>query len=300
MGLSPRVRGNPGHGVCCRRYYRSIPACAGEPVPAWPPQSRSGVYPRVCGGTDNRQFFHQPIHGLSPRVRGNHREELADLAIARSIPACAGEPPHTRRFCSMPTVYPRVCGGTAEGRHGLPLTQGLSPRVRGNQEPPLLRKSAVRSIPACAGEPPLSGSSLSFIRVYPRVCGGTLPWCGSSQPSNGLSPRVRGNQPGTLPNVNHAGSIPACAGEPPAAHRAPWPASVYPRVCGGTFLKRRFNTPPMGLSPRVRGNLQRRAAHRGPLRSIPACAGEPLRRCYRPQADQVYPRVCGGTGSRVG
>ena len=30
--------------------------------------------------------------GLSPRVRGNHWQEQAQIAGERSIPACAGEP----------------------------------------------------------------------------------------------------------------------------------------------------------------------------------------------------------------
>ena len=51
-----------------------------------------------------------------------------------------------------------------------------------------------------------------------------------------------------------AGSIPACAGEP-AGRR--WRVSqhrVYPRVCGGTWYRKRFKESLRGLSPRVRGN----------------------------------------------
>ena len=32
------------------------------------------------------------------------------------------------------------------------------------------------------------------------------------------------------------------------------------------------------------------------IRSIPACAGEPMRRCTIIHLLMVYPRVCGGTG----
>ena len=50
---------------------------------------------------------------------------------------------------------------------------------------------------------------------------------------------------------------------------------VYPRVCGGTLRI----TPELhvdnGLSPRVRGNLEKGAG--------------------RDEVAQVYPRVCGGT-----
>ena len=71
MGLSPRVRGNR-----CRRsrWYasrRSIPACAGEPPPAWWWPRPDQVYPRVCGGTSSDSANAATTRGLSPRVRGN-------------------------------------------------------------------------------------------------------------------------------------------------------------------------------------------------------------------------------------
>ena len=50
-----------------------------------------------------------------------------------------------------------------------------------------------------------------------------------------------------------------------------------------------------GLSPRVRGNLLRRAFDTRQRRSIPACAGEPRASQLRWAISRVYPRVCGGT-----
>ena len=51
MGLSPRVRGNRRWMAVQSLSFRSIPACAGEPLtfPRTPTKIR--VYPRVCGGT---------------------------------------------------------------------------------------------------------------------------------------------------------------------------------------------------------------------------------------------------------
>ena len=85
---------------------------------------------------------------------------------------------------------------------------------------------------------------------------------------------------------------------------------VYPRVCGGTTT--RAGSPvyrvrgnldsrstillSVGLSPRVRGNLQAPVPASVPRGSIPACAGEPT--AVTPRATEkptVYPRVCGGT-----
>ena len=54
------------------------------------------------------------------------------------------------------TVYPRGCGGTQVGFLCLIGTQGLSPRVRGNQSKMRIPAGALGSIPAGAGEPPRS------------------------------------------------------------------------------------------------------------------------------------------------
>ena len=194
QGLSPRVRGNllvihvaPANG-------RSIPACAGEPRPLRSIGQRTGVYPRVCGGTINAATLPGNLLGLSPRVRGNHVGSTSYGHYYRSIPACAGEPTLPPSiFCSR-GVYPRVCGGTYQLRAARFDGAGLSPRVRGN--PIRIRggRSCSGSIPACAGEPDRWDSRDGGQRVYPRVCGGT-------------DPETRG-----LHSI--AGSIPACAGEP--------------------------------------------------------------------------------------
>ena len=70
-GLSPRVRGNPNVLEYYVHLHRSIPACAGEPVPCYPPKRYSEVYPRVCGGTSLCGCHTVGSRGLSPRVRGN-------------------------------------------------------------------------------------------------------------------------------------------------------------------------------------------------------------------------------------
>ena len=50
--------------------------------------------------------------GLSPRVRGNLPSGRMTGSAARSIPACAGEPPSPNSTGGRKGVYPRVCGGT--------------------------------------------------------------------------------------------------------------------------------------------------------------------------------------------
>ena len=236
------------------------------------------------------------IMGLSPRVRGNLQRRGRLGTDGRSIPACAGEPSTMPTKARAGTVYPRVCGGTCLGHFRVSLEYGLSPRVRGNR----LREAAAagetglsprvrgnllvkpdspiwhRSIPACAGEPVRSLYKKQAATVYPRVCGGTYGKENISVAEIGLSPRVRGNPPFLSAPIIRAGSIPACAGEPPGPGSSAMTAAVYPRVCGGTQLAHLQVLGPRGLSPRVRGNPPARSNRIRSLRSIPACAGEPV------------------------
>ena len=113
-GLSPRMRGNRGKALVGAGGVGSIPAYAGEPG-GW---SRGGavgqVYPRVCGGTAGGKPWSRNASGLSPRMRGNPAAGVVGIAIARSIPAYAGEPLGCPPIQVVGQVYPRVCGGTAQ------------------------------------------------------------------------------------------------------------------------------------------------------------------------------------------
>ena len=231
----------------------------------------------MCGGTTAR-LPRLPSHrGLSPRVRGNHEARVIVAVRVRSIPACAGEPQPPHLDNRGDGVYPRVCGGTAV-RHGVGIAvAGLSPRVRGNRVHFLKPVQNGRSIPACAGEPgtpsdnAAGGGSIPACAgeprsywgrpsgrwVYPRVCGGNL------------------QRPGWPAETDR--SIPACAGEPDTAAPPPYQARVYPRVCGGTGFIITAEWLANGLSPRVRGNPGQGWPPISRLRSIPACAGEPVR-----------------------
>ena len=152
--------------------------------------------------------------GLSPRVRGNPCPGSPFSPPIGSIPACAGEPIRAPLVLLRMRVYPRVCGGTYETTSFTPYAVGLSPRVRGNHGIPYLTECLDGSIPACAGEPLPWGRGTICSRVYPRVCGGTLPLFVTVAQGVGLSPRVRGNRCCSPVFHNWKGSIPACAGEP--------------------------------------------------------------------------------------
>ena len=277
IGLSPRVRGNQVLDISRIEFSGSIPACA--------------------GGTPHLKRRYIDGEGLSPRVRGNPDQVGLQSSRLRSIPACAGEPKQSPERRGEFRVYPRVCGRTFPHMRPPHFISGLSPACAGEPStypgcPPRLRVyprvcggnpmlyvgilHRVRSIPACAGEPNANPNSATSRGVYPRVCGGTAAASLAWSPSQGLSPRVRGNLGLSCRPWQRQGSIPACAGEPTTSTKV-WPSMrVYPRVCGGTAqgLHRHLN--PAGLSPRVRGNLLHCPQLDVCRGSIPACAGEPL------------------------
>ena len=152
-----------------------------------------------------------------------------------SIPACAGEPLLLGSVSAKGQVYPRVCGGTYPCLVHPLCGLGLSPRVRGNRCFEGAGCGPLRSIPACAGEPLLQTSPSIEVKVYPRVCGGTICMRRRLRGCQGLSPRVRGNPVSSMSWPIVVGSIPACAGEPGYVSSMLFSAWVYPRVCGGTL-----------------------------------------------------------------
>ena len=274
-GLSPRVRGNLRRDAPENAEPWSIPARAGEPPRRVGGGHRSTVYPRACGGTVSLGAHDNPATGLSPRVRGNLFLAPTTMSEGRSIPARAGEPMSVQVAPASCTVYPRACGGTSDCSGDGSRWEGLSPRVRGNPMRSPSSLTRVRSIPARAGEPSRRRGLRRPSKVYPRACGGTANSAQRTASDIGLSPRVRGNHRWGMAWRGQSRSIPARAGEPETWDSIPAIASVYPRACGGTpgRLEQGKHTP--GLSPRVRGNPDRRLVHYQRGRSIPARAGEP-------------------------
>ena len=266
--------------------------------------------------TDARKF----VEGLSPRARGNHGGADRGAAGARSIPASAGEPRRPTSRGPRPTVYPRERGGTVLSFPPDTDTTGLSPRARGNLggerrpffavgsipasagEPPPHddRQECLGSIPASAGEPPASWPGSVTSGVYPRERGGTDRRETAGRAAEGLSPRARGNHDTTCRTRSSTRSIPASAGEPWLIATSSRSAKVYPRERGGTEVGEWFAGRQWGLSPRARGNPQRRHREERTDGSIPASAGEPAPRPPAPAAPAVYPRERGGTRQRPG
>ena len=259
------------------------------------PGGLAAVYPRASGGTRTRSRPQPSRSGLSPRERGNQPFEEPLQDGVRSIPARAGEPPRNCGRARRTPVYPRASGGTFSTREHGSMRAGLSPRERGNRRRPKQGQHLAGSIPARAGEPKLVMGATPGERVYPRASGGTAVTGDPDDVFTGLSPRERGNRHLGGPRHDAGGSIPARAGEPPAAGSAGGGVAVYPRASGGTPVSMAGYDSVTGLSPRERGNrLQERRDQVGG-RSIPARAGEPIGFYWRRSLRAVYPRASGGT-----
>ena len=130
------------------------------------------------------------------------------------------------------------------------------------------------SIPALAGERRYRCCWYFCWWVYPRACGGTHLLFSLRFRILGLSPRLRGNVLGFGAKPHSVGSIPALAGERPAAPKRGIVERVYPRACGGTWSARITYFAGQGLSPRLRGNGSSGTCRMLIFGSIPALAGE--------------------------
>ncbi len=114
----------------------------------------------------------------------------------------------------------------------------------------------------------------------------------------GLSPPARGSLERHCGGVVGVRSIPARAGEPPAATCSGVAAWVYPRPRGGATTVTYQHTSHRGLSPPARGShlvVVDAPTCRG---SIPARAGEPPFGASADKMAVIYPRPRGGASRR--
>ena len=152
-GLSPRGRGNRQAARYLPGWHRSIPAWAGQPPRAASRRGWGRVYPRVGGATPSPAEASAAPSGLSPRGRGNPARRLECRGKSGSIPAWAGQPVNDAREHENHTVYPRVGGATHRRSAIRRVSEGLSPRGRGNPVRHAHPRRRFRSIPAWAGQP---------------------------------------------------------------------------------------------------------------------------------------------------
>ena len=214
QGPSPRGRGSPQCGWLDEPDVGSIPAWAGEPGDERRDRARDRVHPRVGGGAFAQVSGLVNMKGPSPRGRGSLERDAVERRRLGSIPAWAGEPAIAIPGFGPAKVHPRVGGGASGLRAGRRSGAGPSPRGRGSRMVEHLEFHEPGSIPAWAGEPPVSRGHDGLLRVHPRVGGGASDAELTRAITEGPSPRGRGSRGRARRAPPRCGSIPAWAGEP--------------------------------------------------------------------------------------
>ncbi len=211
-GSSPHVRGTWIIAVSTNRWWRFIPACAGNVSSFRIRAVLNAVHPRMCG---ERHFFRAVnwnVAGSSPHVRGTSIEAMGEMGRNRFIPACAGNVWPQSASLALAPVHPRMCGERpASGI--VPISRiGSSPHVRGTCKDGHLKTCSTRFIPACAGNVPYQWPNSSTNSVHPRMCGERTVDLPALSVKVGSSPHVRGTCNNMILTDPFERFIPACAG----------------------------------------------------------------------------------------
>ena len=255
-------------------------------------------HPRVCGERRTVLYWHTIGYGSSPRVRGTQIDPKKRGVPNRVIPACAGNAIVEHPHGTTESGHPRVCGERSLLRNPVQYCTGSSPRVRGTPVRGPGDGRAGRVIPACAGNAASITSDTRKLSGHPRVCGERLDDRAMFGIGRGSSPRVRGTR--LLPRAAKRRDrvIPACAGNARRYAFLTARRTGHPRVCGERISPMHILQRPAGSSPRVRGTHDRQRQGRGPIRVIPACAGNAQHGQFAVALPAGHPRVCGERQTR--
>ena len=329
-GSPPRARGHPS-------VYRGLtpgagltPACAGTSCCARTRTSWPRAHPRVRGDIRIEAGDHMTTSGSPPRARG-HPRSPPPVGEYRAHPACAGtsHPPvccptctraHRARDIRPATVVAGVggltpaCAGTSTGRAPSTSRLGAHPRVRGDIAGRQWSWGSGRGSPPRARGRRAPGCGVGQVEGLTPACAGTFHRAGSTDPSIGAHPRVRGDVASRFsPQVPQEGSPPRARGRRRCTRWRGRSTRAHPRVRGDVAVSSRSMSGPAGLTPACAGTslsggegLGIEGAHprvRGDVYCsfwwwwwrwglTPACAGTSLVG-QRPKNRWAHPRVRG-------
>ncbi len=212
------------------------------------------------------------------------------LALARFIPAGAGNTVPRIISLSSSTVYPRWRGEHSASLMPIIGLGGLSPLARGTRRQRIVRLPLHRFIPAGAGNTSTLSITTDREPVYPRWRGEHPNGSALSYPQIGLSPLARGTQSDAIDALIDARFIPAGAGNTEGAEEYRIQNAVYPRWRGEHDKSLTKNNSTPGLSPLARGTHHYFGKSVIKNRFIPAGAGNTYRSNGRNTEFSVYPR----------
>ena len=211
-GLSPLARGARHSQADPATALRFIPAGAGNTPASSVYSARSPVYPRWRGEHFSNLKPVGSLFGLSPLARGTQSNRYFKWPAVRFIPAGAGNSPGDWRNNPDHAVYPRWRGELVLQRRTADGLTGLSPLARGTQSNRYFKWTAVRFIPAGAGNSPGDWRNNPDHAVYPRWRGELYPALNLEIKLLGLSPLARGTLEMTKNARRRNRFIPAGAG----------------------------------------------------------------------------------------
>ena len=134
-GSSPLARGTRHRGVHVPVPPRFIPARAGNTGPNPPPASGAPVHPRSRGEHHLALLAGRGSTGSSPLARGTLPQRTIEPAVARFIPARAGNTPRRCGTSRRSSVHPRSRGEHLAGGSAPMRCCGSSPLARGTPAP---------------------------------------------------------------------------------------------------------------------------------------------------------------------
>ena len=186
-------------------------------------------------------------------MRGKHRSGRWRARMVRIIPACAGQTACNPGTHDPRPDHPRLCGANRALMAQHSLQCGSSPLVRGKHPSMPRALSAIRIIPACAGQTTHTLLEPYDLSDHPRLCGANRVCDARGWLVAGSSPLVRGKPSCSTSSKVHCRIIPACAGQ--TAWNACGSPTVpdHPRLCGANFALPSLSTLHVGSSPLVRG-----------------------------------------------
>ena len=208
-------------------------------------------------------------------MRGKQTLRDGQAIGVRIIPAHAGQTLAYYKPLQLPSDHPRACGANSALRPSNILQSGSSPRMRGKPRLCTAAISALRIIPAHAGQTCGGRRGPACSADHPRACGANIGVDVSDAFGCGSSPRMRGKPERLFVRACRPRIIPAHAGQTGERPSNARPLADHPRACGANLqLVEGFGGSFFGSSPRMRGKLLNCATPVEILRIIPAHAGQ--------------------------
>ena len=204
-----------------KRIGMAVDAIGNRIIPAHAGQTRCercrrygrADHPRACGANTSTEGNADSTYGSSPRMRGKQRAFIENTLKPRIIPAHAGQTLAYYKPLQLPSDHPRACGANSALRPSNILQSGSSPRMRGKPRLCTAAISALRIIPAHAGQTCGGRRGPACSADHPRACGANIGVDVSDAFGCGSSPRMRGKLPCARSGRRLRRIIPAHAGQ---------------------------------------------------------------------------------------